>query len=121
APVSYEGWEYRLVATGLTRPRGILFDQAGALLIVDAKVGVVHMTLKDGGGNCVSVDKKTTLIPSPDVSASLGGQCKEASADGRTAEPWHRPLERRQDAVCLELRQGLCVGLRRRRRHGRRH
>ena len=68
APVTGDGWSYRLVATGLTKPRGILVDDKGALLIVNRGVGIVHMILKDDGGTCLSEEKKTTLVDLPDVS-----------------------------------------------------
>jgi glucose/arabinose dehydrogenase len=62
APVTGDGWSYRLVATGLGKPRGILVDDKGALLLVNRGVGIVHISLKDEGGTCLSEDKKTTLV-----------------------------------------------------------
>jgi glucose/arabinose dehydrogenase len=67
-PVVAGGWAYRVLANGFTRPRGILFDQNGALLVVDSRVGIIHLSLTDNGGTCLSVARKTTLISSPDVS-----------------------------------------------------
>lgn len=71
APVAADGWSYRLVATGFTKPRGILFDNDGGLIVVDSGVGLAHLALKDEGGTCVSVEKKTTLVESEDVSSLI--------------------------------------------------
>ena len=70
APVAADGWNYRLVAEGLTRPRGILFDSTDGLVVVDAGHGLVHLSLKDEGGTCVSVAKKTTLVENENASSS---------------------------------------------------
>lgn len=79
APVTGDGWSYRLVAQGLKKPRGILVDDNGALLILDRGVGIVHMALNDEGGNCLSEDKKTTLVDLPDLNHGI-----ELSEDGKT-------------------------------------
>lgn len=67
APVAADGWSYRLVAQNFTKPRGILFDSDGGLIVVDSGVGIKHLALTDDGGTCVSVDKQTTLLESEDV------------------------------------------------------
>lgn len=67
APVTAEGWSYRLVANGFTKPRGIIFDSDGGLIVVDSGVGLVHLTLKDEGGTCVSVAENKTLVESEEV------------------------------------------------------
>ncbi|CAM1506504.1 Fc.00g061450.m01.CDS01 [Cosmosporella sp. VM-42] len=79
APVAADGWAYQLVATNLTRPRGILFDTEGGIIIVDSTVGLVHFTLKDDGGTCVEVDEKKTLVENPDLNHGLA-----LSEDGKT-------------------------------------
>jgi hypothetical protein len=66
-PVVAGGWTYRLIASGFTRPRSIIFDQKGALLLVDSRIGIVHTTFEDYGGTCLSVSEKKVLIDSPDV------------------------------------------------------
>lgn len=68
APVAASGWEYRLVAQNLTRPRGILFDSDGALLVVDRGAGILRFEIEDNGGTCVSVGEPTTLTDDGDVS-----------------------------------------------------
>lgn len=61
APSVAPGFEARLVGNGLTYPRGMIFDSAGHLLVVDRGVGVKALTLKDNGGTCVTV-KTTKLV-----------------------------------------------------------
>ena len=57
-----------MVANGLRSPRGIIFDSKGHLLVVQQGVGVVHLEFDDGGGTCLDVSKKTSLINSNLVS-----------------------------------------------------
>lgn len=68
APVAADGWEYRLISTGLTAPRSIVFDSTGGLLVLDAGVGVRRLTLQDNGGTCLSVTANATLIADTAVS-----------------------------------------------------
>lgn len=72
APIVADGWSFRLVATGLTRPRGILFDRNGGLLVVQQGAGVIHLTLSDSGDTCVEVSKTTKLINSSEVCSKDG-------------------------------------------------
>lgn len=90
APEAADGWSYRLVAKDLTKPRGILFDSEGALIVVDSGAGLVRFTLEDEGGTCVSVGEKTTLIEDEDVSTpNLPPTIQTAN---NTAQPRHRHL-----------------------------
>ncbi|KAJ3465243.1 hypothetical protein MRS44_005901 [Fusarium solani] len=79
APVAADGWSYRLVATELSRPRGILFDTEGALIVVDTGVGLVHLELEDQGRTCLRVRKKTVLLENEDLNHGIA-----ISKDGRT-------------------------------------
>ncbi|KAK4062752.1 CAZyme family AA12 [Trichoderma aggressivum f. europaeum] len=79
APVAASGWEYRLIANGLTRPRGIAFDADGGLLVVQSGVGLTHLTLDDDGGTCLTVTSNTTLIADPNLNHGLA-----LSGDGKT-------------------------------------
>ena len=72
APIPAQGYTYRLVAHGLTKPRSIAFDDAGALLVVDSGVGVVRMTTKDNGGTCVVVGAPQPIINSTEVCLNAG-------------------------------------------------
>lgn len=71
APEAAKGWSYQLVANDFKKPRGLAFDNDGGLLVIDAGAGLVHLSLKDDGNTCVSVDKKTTLVDSTEVSSAL--------------------------------------------------
>ncbi|KAH8709445.1 L-sorbosone dehydrogenase [Beauveria bassiana] len=79
APVAAQGWSYQLVANGFTKPRGIQFDKDGGLLVIDAGAGLVHLSLKDDGNTCVSVDKKTTLLVSRELNHGIA-----LTEDGKT-------------------------------------
>jgi len=67
APVALEGYTATLIAQNITQARGILFDKKSSLLVVEEKIGVVHLQFDDGGGSCLELKKKTTLISSSEV------------------------------------------------------
>lgn len=56
------GWQAQLVANGFKKPRQIKFDNEGALLVLDAGVGVKRLKLTDNGGTCLSVTSNELLI-----------------------------------------------------------
>ena len=63
-PSVASGYRAQLIATGLATPRGIQFDKAGNLLVIETKNGngsVSVLGLKDNGGTCLSVTSHTTL------------------------------------------------------------
>jgi hypothetical protein len=65
------GYEARLIANGLTAPRGIIFDNQGHLLVVEQGSGIVGLTLADDGGPCLSMISKETIINDTTVSRVL--------------------------------------------------
>ena len=71
APSVANGYEARLIANGLTAPRGIIFDNQGNLLVVEQNSGIVGLSLVDGGGACLSVSSKQTIINDTTVSGIL--------------------------------------------------
>lgn len=73
APVTEDSWDYSIVANELRRPRGILFDSEGALIVIDSGNGIIHFELDDEGGTCLQVRKKTTLLKKNNVSYSDPG------------------------------------------------
>ncbi|KAJ4421351.1 hypothetical protein N0V85_000223 [Neurospora sp. IMI 360204] len=79
APVVRDGYEARLVATGLKKPRGVIIDSKGRLLVVEAGKGITHLTIKDDGWPCLSVEKTTTLVSMIDLNHGI-----ELSVDGKT-------------------------------------
>ena len=60
-----------LVATGLTSPRGILFDNNGNLLVLERGRGISWLSFGDDGGACVSVKDMGTVISENDVGLSF--------------------------------------------------
>lgn len=56
------GFSARLIANGLTTPRGIIFDSQGHLLVVEQGSGIVALSLTDDGGDCLSVASKGTVV-----------------------------------------------------------
>jgi len=67
-PVLANGWEHKLIVKGLTKPRSILFDSEGNLLVIQQGAGLIHLAFDDGGSTCLDVAKKTFLINSTEVS-----------------------------------------------------
>ncbi|KAJ4134939.1 hypothetical protein NW768_004548 [Fusarium equiseti] len=79
SPATAEDWSYGLIANKLRRPRGITFDSKGALIVIDSGNGIIHLELEDGGGTCLQVKKKTTLLKQDNLNHGLA-----ISKDGRT-------------------------------------
>lgn len=67
APSVANGYEARLIAQGLQKPRGIIFDNKGNLLVVERGTGVTSFTV-DGSGSCVNLKDKTTVVGDGTVS-----------------------------------------------------
>jgi glucose/arabinose dehydrogenase len=68
APSTAPGWAAAPIATGLFKPRGILFDTEGRVLVVQQNKGIVGLTLNDGGGLCVNVKENKTVVENEDAS-----------------------------------------------------
>lgn len=68
APSLAPGYSGRLVSTGLSAPRGIIFDSAGHLLVVQQGVGVEALTLDSQAGACVTEASRKTVISDTSVS-----------------------------------------------------
>ncbi|PNP85295.1 hypothetical protein FNYG_01354 [Fusarium nygamai] len=79
APVTADNWNYSIIANELRRPRGILFDSEGALIVIDSGNGIIHFELDDEGGTCLQVKKKTTLLKKNNLNHGIA-----LSKDGRT-------------------------------------
>lgn len=61
----------QVVATGLSKPRGILLDKAGNLLVVEQGRGVISAhTLTENNG-CVSVGTSSDVTSALNVSISV--------------------------------------------------
>lgn len=69
SPSVAAGFQARLVANKLTKPRGILFDNNGNLLVVQQGKGIVSLTFEDNGGSCLNVAQSRDVI----LDSSVGG------------------------------------------------
>lgn len=73
-PVVGSGYTAQLIVTGLTKPRGLIFDNNGALLVVQSGAGIMHLAFTDNGGTCLFPSKTTTLIDDSSVGHSAYGE-----------------------------------------------
>ncbi|TEA22071.1 L-sorbosone dehydrogenase [Colletotrichum sidae] len=73
------GWQAQLVATGYKKPRTIHVDGEGALLVLDAAVGVYRVTFEDNGGTCLKVTESKLLIDNARLTHGMA-----LSEDGKT-------------------------------------
>lgn len=81
APVVGSGWTAQLIATGLKKPRGIIFDQSGALLVVQQGSGIVRLTLTDNGGTCLAVNQTSNVVENSDVGVSFSLRRRDERSD----------------------------------------
>lgn len=72
APIVASGFQARLIANGLSKPRGLAMDSAGHLLAVTNGVGITSFTLKEDATGCISVASKDVIATQPGVSLSDG-------------------------------------------------
>ncbi|PSR84328.1 soluble quino protein glucose/sorbosone dehydrogenase [Coniella lustricola] len=79
APVTGTGWTSQLIAQNLSTPRGIAFDSAGALLVVQQGVGIQRLTFEDYGGTCLVVNGSTVVVENSDLNHAI-----QISPDGET-------------------------------------
>src|SRR5438046_4674520 len=71
APSIASGYLAAPIATGLFKPRGIIFDTEGRILVVQQGRGIVGLTLNDGGGTCMSVKENKELVQDKKVGGSV--------------------------------------------------
>lgn len=60
-PSIASGYTFQVVATGLSSPRGLKFDHAGNLLVVEQGIGSLTALSLNHNGNCVSVGSMSTV------------------------------------------------------------
>ncbi|KAK1759859.1 soluble quino protein glucose/sorbosone dehydrogenase [Echria macrotheca] len=78
-PAVNSAWQAQLVAGGLTKPRSLMFDASGALLVVESGKGITRHKIVDNGGTCVSISESTVLIGQTSLNHGLA-----LSKDGKT-------------------------------------
>ena len=79
APSVASGYSVLLVATGLTSPRGIKFDTAGNLLVIEEEVGVTALRFEDDDDGCLNLASKDTVVAGTSLNHGI-----EISEDGNT-------------------------------------
>ncbi|KAF2667815.1 soluble quino protein glucose dehydrogenase [Microthyrium microscopicum] len=79
APSLASGYTARIIANGFQRPRSIIFDSEGHLLVVEAGKGITALTLNDAGGSCIGISSKATVIADTSLNHGI-----EMSPDGTT-------------------------------------
>lgn len=67
APVVGSGWVAQLVATNLTKPRSILWDNSGHLLVVEQGIGIRRLSFNDNGTTCLEVSDSSSVVEDGDV------------------------------------------------------
>ena len=70
-PSVASGYRFQVLATGLSRPRGLHFDNDGQLLVVESQRGRIsaHVLSEDGDG-CVSIESSSDVTEDADVRLS---------------------------------------------------
>lgn len=66
-PVVASGYASRLIASNLTRPRSLLFDASGKMLVLEARTGIRRMGFTDHGSTCVEVTENNVVIKDTSV------------------------------------------------------
>jgi hypothetical protein len=61
APIVGKGFTARVVVNGLTRPRSIVFDKEGNMLVLQNRVEITGFNMKNDNG-CVKATGKTTVV-----------------------------------------------------------
>lgn len=79
APSLAPGYTAQLIATNLTKPRGLIIDSEGHLLVVQQKAGITSLSILDVGDRCLKVSQKTDLIRNVNLTHGI-----TLSSDGKT-------------------------------------
>ncbi|KAF2869749.1 hypothetical protein BDV95DRAFT_497230 [Massariosphaeria phaeospora] len=80
APSVAPGWSAQVVASGLQKPRGMVFDTRGHLLVVQQGVGIARVRLSAEKGACVRAEGEVADV----VADERLNHGVELAADGRT-------------------------------------
>ena len=111
APSVASGYSARLIATGLTSPRGIKFDTEGNLLVVEEGVGITALRLSTGSGSCVSVASQDTIISDESlnhgIELSFDGSTLYASSSNELYAWDYSPQERRATSNATVLVENM--------------
>jgi hypothetical protein len=69
-----KGFTFRLLTNKLSKPRGMVFDTAGNLLVVESGKGITALKLKDEGDICLSVASDPQVVISDRAVRGRGTQ-----------------------------------------------
>ena len=79
APSLAPGYKAQLIATNLTKPRGLIFDSQGHLLVVEQGAGITGLSVQDQGGDCLKVSQKVDVVQNANLTHGI-----TLSNDGKT-------------------------------------
>ena len=79
APSLAPGYTAQLIAANLTKPRGLVFDSEGHLLVVQQQVGIVSLEIQDKGDRRLKVSQKSDVIQNISLTHGI-----TLSSDGKT-------------------------------------
>jgi glucose/arabinose dehydrogenase len=68
-PTVSKGFTARVLGNGFTNPRGLVFDSAGHLLVVEKGKGITAITLD--GAQCVGIASRSTIVSDSSVRPKL--------------------------------------------------
>ncbi|KAL8801406.1 MAG: hypothetical protein Q9182_004470 [Xanthomendoza sp. 2 TL-2023] len=71
APALAPGYAAQLIATNLTKPRGLSFDKNGHLLVVEQGVGITSLLINEQDGDCVTVSNNVELIKNANLTHGI--------------------------------------------------
>lgn len=79
APSLAPGYKAQLIATNLTKPRGLIVDSIGHLLVVQQGVGITSLRIDGHGNDCLKVSHGVDVVRNANLSHGIA-----LSSDGKT-------------------------------------
>ena len=110
-PSIASGYTYQVVATGLSRPRGIHIDTEGNLLVVERGKGAVTAHTLEEENGCVSIASSTDVTGDIDVCFPAFGARPLHILTSSLAQPWHRTVSRWDHPLCVQFRRHVLLDL----------
>ena len=77
APALAPGYRAQLIAKNLTKPRGLVFDKDGTLLVIEQQAGITSLTVE--GDDCLTVTQRTDVMRNTKLTHGI-----TLSSDGNT-------------------------------------
>ncbi|KAL9599310.1 MAG: hypothetical protein Q9219_003937 [cf. Caloplaca sp. 3 TL-2023] len=79
APKLAPGYKAQLIFRNLTKPRGLIVDSNGHLLVVQQQAGITSLSIEDQGNHCLKVSQNTSVIQDASLTHGIA-----LSNDGKT-------------------------------------